>query len=507
MSNTFHVEQDGVTFQTQTNPPSIYDNASVEFGGFVVDHNTFGCDNGVLFDVSGVCWECDHHSRASFGDFTITNNDFEGLDEDAVHIAFDGVGEALDRYATVELGDMVVASNIISGAQNGVYVGYGGIQAEYSATVSMGTLDITGNDIGNVISDGVYLSYTLSAADSSTVTVGRALVQLNNISFCGDDGVDLDDISIVSDTNALATVGDPVVQCNNIFSNSGYGVENDASGRLLDAENNWWGAASGPDDDAGVINGSGDRISLDVDADPWLTAPPADGDGDGFYPAPCGGDCDDSDPAVYPGATEGIADGIDQNCDGIELCYVDADNDGYRPDTTSTTSSADLDCTDPGEAEASDPTGDCDDDDPDVNPAAVEVCNGIDDDCDTLVDDDDGDCTGQPTWYADSDEDGYGDPAVSVQACAQPADHVADNTDCDDEEPAANPGAVEICDDEIDNDCDALVDREDPDCPSAAIGGAVRPAHPLRSPGLLAGLMLGTLVCGLALAWRQRLSQ
>jgi hypothetical protein len=48
-----------------------------------------------------------------------------------------------------------------------------------------------------------------------------------------------------------------------------YGVSNycDFS---INAKNNWWGDPSGPDDDAGVINGSGDRISTNIDADPWL---------------------------------------------------------------------------------------------------------------------------------------------------------------------------------------------------------------------------------------------
>ncbi len=48
-----------------------------------------------------------------------------------------------------------------------------------------------------------------------------------------------------------------------------YGCKNDNSSVTVDAERNWWGANDGPDDDAGTINGSGDNISLYVDADPW----------------------------------------------------------------------------------------------------------------------------------------------------------------------------------------------------------------------------------------------
>ncbi len=55
---------------------------------------------------------------------------------------------------------------------------------------------------------------------------------------------------------------------NQIYSNTQYGVENSGSG-TVNATNNWWGANDGPDNDAGVINGSGDKISTNVDADPW----------------------------------------------------------------------------------------------------------------------------------------------------------------------------------------------------------------------------------------------
>jgi len=78
------------------------------------------------------------------------------------------------------------------------------------------------------------------------------------------------------------------------------------------------------------------------------------------------GDCNDADATIHPGATEVVGDQVDQNCDGHELCYVDADRDGYRDRTATATSSNTL-CADPGQLPAS--AGiDCCDADANVHP-------------------------------------------------------------------------------------------------------------------------------------------
>ncbi len=75
---------------------------------------------------------------------------------------------------------------------------------------------------------------------------------------------------------------------------------------------------------------------------------------------------------------------------------------------------------------------DCDDADPLVHPGAAEVCNGADDDCDTLVDGQDPGVEGATTWYRDADEDGRGDAAQPFVACTQPRGYVPSADDCDD---------------------------------------------------------------------------
>ncbi len=122
-----------------------------------------------------------------------------------------------------------------------------------------------------------------------------------------------------------------------------------------------------------------------------------------------------------------------------------------------------------------DDQGDCDDVDADRYPGAVELCDGIDNDCNDAIDDGsydteacdgaDNDCDGEidedlaTTWFLDGDADGYGNDARSTEACAQPSGQVAVGGDCDDGDAALNPAATETCD-EIDNDCDGDTDED-----------------------------------------------
>ena len=162
-------------------------------------------------------------------------------------------------------------------------------------------------------------------------------------------------------------------------------------------------------------------------------------------------DCDDTNGAIYPGATE-ICDGEDNNCDGnvdegvLNTYYADTDSDGYG-DAGSTTQA----CSAPA-GYVSDDT-DCDDTNGAINPGATEVCDGEDNNCDGNVDE-----GVLITYYADTDSDGYGDAVSTTQACSAPTGYVSDATDCDDTNGEINPGATEVCDG-IDNNCDGFIDE------------------------------------------------
>jgi len=151
-----------------------------------------------------------------------------------------------------------------------------------------------------------------------------------------------------------------------------------------------------------------------------------DQDGDGY--TTCGGDCDDDDVDIRPGGTE-TANGADDDCDGTidEGTEVyDDDGDCYCEVGPCTGSIVACNSIDPD---------DCNDGAVDVNPGLApetDLTNGIDDDCDGIVD--------QGT--TDTDFDGYS----------------PDGGDCDDTDPDVYPGAPELPD-FTDNDCDGFVDE------------------------------------------------
>src|SRR5687768_8873567 len=74
--------------------------------------------------------------------------------------------------------------------------------------------------------------------------------------------------------------------------------------------------------------------------------------------------------------------------------------------------------------------GDCDDADPAISPDAVEVCDGVDQDCNGVPDDAPSD---GETYYADDDADGYGDDERTLVACALPDGYAAEGGDCEDD--------------------------------------------------------------------------
>ena len=167
-----------------------------------------------------------------------------------------------------------------------------------------------------------------------------------------------------------------------------------------------------------------------------------------------GGDCDDDDPLVGPGAAE-LCNTRDDDCDGVvdEMAapvdwFPDRDGDGFGDAAASGVSSCTVI---DGHAPNAD---DCDDTRRSVAPGEVEVCDAVDQDCDGLADE-----GLSVTVFPDADRDGDGDESMPQEVCgAAPPGFVVSGGDCDDGDPNIGPSQPERCDGR-DQDCDMTVDE------------------------------------------------
>jgi hypothetical protein len=174
-----------------------------------------------------------------------------------------------------------------------------------------------------------------------------------------------------------------------------------------------------------------------------------DVDGDGVFDAE---DCDDNDATRYPGADE-ICDGIDNDCDDeidndatyFLVFYSDSDEDGFGDADVS------IEACEAPEGYV-DNMDDCNDEEMSSNPAADEMCDGMDNNCDGVIDED----LEIISSYSDSDEDGFGDADISIEDCTVPEGYVENMYDCDDLD-------ADIGSSMDDMDCDGISNDEDDD--------------------------------------------
>lgn len=191
----------------------------------------------------------------------------------------------------------------------------------------------------------------------------------------------------------------------------------------------------------------------------------ADQDGDGFggltpttlaCSVPAGfsdnsNDCNDINASIFPGSIE-LCNLIDDNCNTIidegvlNTYYLDADGDSFGTNAITTQS-----CSLPSGYSSN--NLDCNDSDAGTQPAAAEICNLADENCNGQIDE-----GVQLTFYADNDNDNYGNPGVFTMACSQPNGFVLNSSDCNDNNAGFNPSISEICNLQDEN-CNGVIDE------------------------------------------------
>jgi hypothetical protein len=259
-------------------------------------------------------------------------------------------------------------------------------------------------------------------------------------------------------------------------------------------DNDCQGDTDGDDDQATdaltwYVDTDGDGYGVDGDQNQDTCEEPR-----GF--AGVAGDCNDSDVMINPDALELCDDAdVDENCNDLindqdldisnqndlvlnketgeyelswneetksTIWFYDADLDSYGNGADGA-AEGEVRCEPQDEYRVANNL-DCNDLDMAINPDAAEVCddeNMVDEDCNSFINDDDVDInyTDADIWFIDYDGDLYGSTKYTLQRCEEPdgfvkSDGSTTSADCDDTDSTINPGVEEICNDDVDNDCD-----------------------------------------------------
>ncbi len=157
------------------------------------------------------------------------------------------------------------------------------------------------------------------------------------------------------------------------------------------------------------------------------------------------------------GSVSEVCDGKDNDCDSkidngvLKLYYRDMDADSFGDKADPAPSPAPCGSVPSGSSISN---TDCDDNEYEIKPTAIETCNEYDDNCNGITDEG----FTKPIFYLDLDKDGYGKSSSSLQACSLPYSYSVTGNDCNDNNANIKPGVSELCDN-IDSNCNGFDDE------------------------------------------------
>ncbi len=280
--------------------------------------------------------------------------------------------------------------------------------------------------------------------------LGTVAVAPTFVAFSDDGDFANDDFHLAS-SSALIDAGDPAI-LDLDGTRSDIGAYGGSGGPELDKDGDGITASGGDcnDTDPSIYPNAVElKDSKDNDCNGTIDDPYTDKDNDGYDPA--AGDCNDGNPSVHPGV-KAVCDGKDQNCNGkidegkLSTFYFDNDGDGVSLATKTVTGRS-------APAGYTETPGDGDDGDATRRPVHGEACDLKDNDCNGLTDE-----GVETTYYPDGDGDGFGATAGAVLGCTLPLGFVKVAGDCDDTNPLKSPASPEACNGQDDN-CNVAIDE------------------------------------------------
>jgi len=258
------------------------------------------------FTIEGPDYVADYYASG----IILDGIDIEIYDNDFVTTAAETIDELAHAITTISKAVLPTADVSGLNIHDNTFTGYGAIGSEFiyidphtgtgaitidanqfsgsvyvGITAESGEISCTNNTINNeTVGSGLYgirfMDTTYLANYSNILVSGNTIQNTVRAIRVGNGGAGASVFTAVISNNTLTNndigvwgrLGNHITAANNTIVGNTVGVQNDDTTVTINAENNWWGDASGPTHTSNP-SGTGDEVTDNVDFDPWLYPP------------------------------------------------------------------------------------------------------------------------------------------------------------------------------------------------------------------------------------------